>query len=173
MVRSRSLIMALAALIAYAAPADAQGLKQVATIAVPGAPVASFGVMFIDQASGLGYFADKDNKAVDVIDTRTDTFVGRIAGFAGTASGGASSGPNGVLSVNQGAELWVSDGDSTIKVIDTKSGKIVGTIATGGKKRANAMAYDPKDQVVIVANPNDEPAFLTLVSAEPGRNILG
>ena len=172
MVRSISPFTALAAVIAFAAPADAQGLKQVATIAIPGAPVASFGVMFIDQASGLGYFADKDNKAVDIIDTRTDKFVGRIAGFAGTTNGGASSGPNGILSVNQGAELWVSDGDSTIKVIDTKTGKIAGTIATGGKKRANAMAYDPKDQVVIVANPNDEPAFLSLVSAEPGHKIL-
>jgi DNA-binding beta-propeller fold protein YncE len=170
--RLKSLTAALAAAVALAAPVQAQGLKQVATIAIPGAPIAAFGVMFIDQASGLGYFADKDNNAVDIIDTRTDKFAGRIAGFAGTVNGGASSGPNGVLSVNQGAELWVSDGDSTIKVIESRTGQIVGTIATGGKKRANAMAYDPKDQVVIVANPNDEPAFLSLISTAPGRKIL-
>jgi len=101
--------------------------------------------------------------------------VGRITGFAGTANGGAASGPNGIISV--GAELWVSDGDSTIKVIEPMTagkltGKITATIATGGKKRANAMAYDPKDHVVIVANPNDEPPFLTLVSTEPGHKIL-
>ena len=161
-----------ASAVALAGAAQAQGLKQVGTIAIPGGPINSFGVMYIDPGSSLGYLADKDNKAVDIIDTRTDSYVGRIAGFAGTANGGASAGPNGIIAVNDGAELWVSDGDSTIKVIEPKSGKITGTIATGGKKRANAMAYDPKDHLVIVANPNDQPAFLTLVSTEPGHRIV-
>jgi DNA-binding beta-propeller fold protein YncE len=162
----------LAAAIAFAGAVQAQGLKQVGGIALPGGPVGSIGVMYIDQGSGLGYLADKDNKAVDVIDTRTDTYVGRIAGFTGTTSSGATSGPNGIIAVNDGAELWVSDGDSTIKVVDPKTGKITATIATGGSKRANAMAYDPKDHLVIVANPNDKPAFLTLVSTEPGHRIV-
>jgi DNA-binding beta-propeller fold protein YncE len=152
--------------------AHAQGLKQVATIAIPGGPINSIGVMFIDQGSGLGYLADKDNKAVDIIDTRTDSYVGRIAGFTGATKNGATSGPNGIITVNDGAELWVSDGDSTIKVIETKTGKVTGTIATGGKNRANAMAYDPKDHLVIVANPNDEPPFLSLVSTEAGHRIV-
>jgi DNA-binding beta-propeller fold protein YncE len=170
-VRLNSLVLAAAAL-ALAGTAQAQGLKQVASIAIPGGPINSFGVMYIDQASGLGYLADKDNKAVDIIDTRTDTYVGRIIGFTGTTSSGATSGPNGIIAVNEGAALWVSDGDSTIKVIDPKTGKITGTIATGGKKRANAMAYDPKNHIVIVANPNDEPAFLSLISTDPGYKIL-
>ncbi len=162
----------LASAVALAGTAQAQGLKQVGAIAIPGGPINSFGVMYIDPGSGLGYLADKDNKAVDIIDTRTDTYVGRIAGFTGSANGGASAGPNGIIAVNDGAELWVSDGDSTIKVIEPKSGKVIGTIATGGKKRANAMAYDPKDHLVIVANPNDQPAFLSLVSTEPGHRIV-
>jgi hypothetical protein len=164
--------LAAAAAIALAGPAHAQGLKQVASIAIPGGPINSFGVMFIDQGTGLGYLADKDNKAVDIIDTKTDTYVGRIAGFTGTTNSGATSGPNGIITINAGAELWVSDGDSTIKVIDPKTGKITDTISTGGKKRANAMAYDVKDHLVIVANPNDEPAFLSLVSTAPGHQIV-
>ena len=144
-VGSKSLV--LAAAVALAGPSHAEGLKQVGSIAIPGAPITSFGVIYVDKASGRGYLADKDNAAVDIIDTRTDTYVGRIAGFAGNSKGGASSGPNGIIVVNDGAELWASDGDSTIKVIDPKSDKVVDTIATGGKKRANAMAYDPKDHV--------------------------
>jgi DNA-binding beta-propeller fold protein YncE len=173
-VRSTSLVTALGflAAIAFAGAVQAQGLKQVGGIAIPGGPIGSIGVMYIDQKSGLGYLADKDNKAVDIIDTRTDTYVGRIAGFTGTTSSGATSGPNGIITVNDGTELWVSDGDSTIKVIELKTGKITATIATGGSKRANAMAYDPKDHIVIVANPNDKPAFLTLVSTEPGHKIV-
>jgi streptogramin lyase len=142
-VRSKSRVITsilAAAAIAFAGPVQAQGLKQVGSIAIPGGPIGSIGVMFIDQGTGLGYLADKDNKAVDIIDTRTDTFVGRITGFTGTTNSGATSGPNGIISINESTELWVSDGDSTIKVIDPKSGKITGTISTGGKKRANAMA---------------------------------
>ena len=169
-VGSKSLL--LAAAVALVAPAHAEGLKQVGTIPIPGAPITSFGVITIDPSGGRGYLADKDNAAVDIIDTRTDTYVGRIGGFAGNSKGGASSGPNGIIVVNDGAELWASDGDSTIKVIDPKAGKIVDTIATGGKKRANAMAYDPKDRIVIVANPNEEPPFLSLVSTQPGHKIL-
>ena len=162
----RSKFLLLAAAVALAGSAHAEGLKQVGTIVIPGAPITSFGVIYIDSTNGHGYLADKDNAAVDIIDTRTDTFVGRIGGFAGNSKGGASAGPNGVIAVNNGAELWASDGDSTIKVIDPKAGKIVDTIATGGKKRANAMAYDPKDRIVIVANPNEEPPFLSLVSTQ-------
>ena len=163
-VRPKSLL--LAAVVVLTGSAHAEGLKQVGTIAIPGAPITSFGVITIDPTSGRGYLADKDNAAIDIIDTRTDTYVGRISGFAGNARGGASAGPNGIVVVNDGAELWASDGDSTIKVIDPKTGKILDTIATGGKKRANAMAYDPKERIIIVANPNEEPPFLSLVSTQ-------
>src|ERR1700681_3678903 len=105
-VRSKSLvvtaILLATAAIAFAGATHAQGLKQVASIAIPGGPINTFGVMFIDQGTGLGYLADKDNKAVDIIDTKTDTYVGRIAGFTGTTSSGSTSGPNGIISINDG-----------------------------------------------------------------------
>jgi DNA-binding beta-propeller fold protein YncE len=128
---------------ALAIPAHAQTLKQVGTIAIPGEPINQLGVMTIDQSTGLGYLAEKDNKAVDVFDTKTDKYVSRIGGFVGQTKNGDASGPNGVIVVNDGAQLWVSDGDSTIKIVDLKSGQVTSTLATGGKVRANAMAYDP------------------------------
>ena len=170
--RASSLFVAAAIAISCAAPADAQNLKQVATIAIPGTPINQFGSLTIDQASGLGYLADKDNKGVVVFDTRTDTYVTRIGGFVGMAKSGNTSGPNGIVVVNGGAEVWVSDGDSSITVIDTKSGAPKARIVTGGKARANGMAYDPNSKVVIVANSNDAPPFLSLISTEPDHKIV-
>ena len=156
-------------MIAAAAPAGAQELKQVATIAFPGEPIVQFAGLAIDQASGLGYLADKDNKGVVVFDTKTDKYVSRISGFVGLTKSGVTSGPNGLLVV--GGELWVSDGDSTIKVVETGTGKIAATIATGGTRRSNGMAYDPRSKIVIVANSDDKPPFLSLISA-PDRKVL-
>jgi YVTN family beta-propeller protein len=154
-------------------PAQAAGMKQVAEISVPGDPVTDIGIMDIDQTTGLGYLADKTNKSVIVFDTKTDKFVARIPGFIGRVKDGDASGPNGVLIVKGGAELWVSDGDSTIKVIDTKTNQITATIATGGKKRANGMALGEDIGVVIVANSNEDPPYLSFISTAPDHKILG
>jgi DNA-binding beta-propeller fold protein YncE len=166
------LFIIIASIMALAAPAHAQNLKQVATIPIPGTPINQFGSITIEQGSGLGYFADKDSKSVVVFDTKTDAYVSRIPGFVGVAKSGNASGPNGIVVVNGGAEVWVSDGDSLITVIDTKSGAPKSRIATGGKLRANGMAFDPNTKVVIVANSNDDPPFLSLISTEPEHKIV-
>src|SRR6185503_5355330 len=113
--------------------AQAQTFKQVATITIPGTPIVNYGVLAIDQTTGLGYLADKDNAGVVVFDTKADRYVTRITGFVGQTKSGNASGPNGAVVVRDGAELWVSDGDSTIKVIDLKTNAVTATIATGGK----------------------------------------
>jgi DNA-binding beta-propeller fold protein YncE len=170
--RASSLFVVAATTMAFAMPADAQNLKQVATISIPGTPINQFGSLTIDQASGLGYLADKDNKGVVVFDTKTDTYVSRTSGFVGVAKSGNTSGPNGIVVVNGGAEVWVSDGDSSITVLDTKSGTPKARIDTGGNARANGMAFDPNSKVVIVANSNDAPPFLSLISTEPDHKII-
>jgi DNA-binding beta-propeller fold protein YncE len=52
--------------------------------------------------------------------------------------------------------VWSGDGDSTVKVIDIKTNKIVDTISTGGKKRANETDYDPVDQILLIGNDGTE-----------------
>ena len=163
------IVAALAAMIS-ASPAQAGGLKQVAEISIPGDPITDIGIMAIDQTTGLGYLADKTNKSVVVFDTKTDKFVARIPGFVGLLKDGNASGPNGVVVV--GAEVWVSDGDSKIKLINTKTDQITGTVATGGTKRANGMALGEDIGVVIVANSNDDPPFLSFISTAPDHKIL-
>jgi DNA-binding beta-propeller fold protein YncE len=167
-----SLLVALATALVPPGPAHSQALKQVGTLQIPGEPISNYGVLTIDQSTGLGYLADKDNKAVVVFDTKTDQYVGRITGFVGMTKNGNAAGPNGLAVVRGGAELWVSDGDSTIKVVDLKTNTIASTISTGGKLRANAMAVDPNRRVVIVANSNDEVPFFSLISAEPGHKLV-
>src|SRR5262249_24302444 len=162
-----------AAALALAAPAHAQGLKQVGTIPIPNGPVGpinQYGVLTIDQDSGLGYLADKDNRRVVVFDTKTDKYVSRIAGFMGMTNDGNTSGPNGLAVV--GGNLWVTDGDSSFTVVNTKVEMITAKLSTGGTAPANAMAYDPNGKVVIIANSNDEPPFLSLISTEPGYRIV-
>lgn len=170
----KRLLIATTVALMFAASSHAQTFKQVARIEIPGGtPIENYGVLTIDQATGLGYLADKDNKAVVVFDTKTDKFVSRIGGFVGQTGNGNTSGPNGLTVVNSGPkihsppELWVSDGDSTVKVIDLQSGKIAATIHTGGTSRANAMAFDPKNQIVIVANSNEAVSFFSLISVDP------
>jgi DNA-binding beta-propeller fold protein YncE len=170
--RTGTMLMAAAAALALAAPASAAGLKQFSQIVMPGATLESFDITFADPETGQVFIADRSNKAIDVIDSKTDKYVTRITGFVGDGPKGDVSGPNGVATVNHGTEVWAGDGDSTVKVIDLKAGKIVDTIATGGKKRADEVAYDPKDEVFAVVNDADEPPFVTLISTKPGHKIL-
>ncbi|MEA2207508.1 MAG: hypothetical protein QOE77_4284, partial [Blastocatellia bacterium] len=98
-----SLFITTVAVVAIAMPVHAQNLKQVGTIPVPGNPINQFGVLTIDQTTGLGYLADKDNKAVVVFDTKADKYVSRITGFVGMTKNGDASGPNGVQVVKGGS----------------------------------------------------------------------
>ena len=64
-IRSKSLLIASALAAALFTPAAAEDLKQIGTVALPGtSPINQFGIMAINQATGLGYLADKDNSAV-------------------------------------------------------------------------------------------------------------
>ena len=169
--RSMSIVVAAFAVMIGASSVQAAGLKRVGEIAIPDEPITDIGIMAVDPATGLGYLGDKTNKSVVVFDTKTDKYVSRIPGFMGRTKDGDVAGPNGVTIVK--GEVWVSDGDSTIKLIDIKTGKVTETISTGGKKRANGMAYAEDIGVVIVANSNDDPPYLSFISAAAGHKILG
>jgi DNA-binding beta-propeller fold protein YncE len=175
---TKLLLSAAVGMSAFAGVANAAELRQIGTISIPGEPLNSFDISFIDQASGLYFLADRSNKGIDIVDTKKGTYVGRVAGMVGpimkkdgTCCNNDKSGPNGV--VVAGKEAWVGDGDSTVKVVDLKTMKIVDTIKTGGEDRADELGYDPKDQVIAIANNADEPPFLSFISTKPGHKILG
>jgi DNA-binding beta-propeller fold protein YncE len=176
---SRHLQIALAATIAMVAAggvASAGPLKEIGRIPITlDVPLNGFDIGFVDTSSNRYYLTSSahffdpkvvhpGNNVLLIIDSNTDKLITTVPGFKH---------PSGVVVANDGAEAWVSDGDSTVKVVDLKTNKIVDTISTGGKERADEVAYDPKDQIFAVANGDDEPAFLTLISTKPGHKILG
>ena len=65
-------------------------------ISIPGNPLVSTDLLWVDQASERLFVADRSNFGVDIIDAENDTFVSRATGFVGP-TGPAGGGPNGLL----------------------------------------------------------------------------
>ena len=169
-------IGAVAGLVMLPSPAVAgsspAAFGRIGTIQVPGQPLASFDIGFVN-ADGVYALADRSNAALDFFDSATGRFLGRAAGFKGySAAGGPDeSGPNGVVAVGRD-QFWAGDGDSTVKEVDLRAKKVIASISTGGKKRADEIAYDPRDHLIIAVNNADDPPFVTFISTRT-RKVVG
>src|SRR5579859_1820610 len=155
---------------AVAVPAPATTVR-IAKIAVPGKPLKAWDISWVDSAAGKYYLGDRTNGSIDVVDIASNTVTAQIGGFVGATGKNDTSGPDGVVTTFSGKEVWAGDGDSTVKVVDLVAQKVVATISTGGKFRADEMAYDPKDNILMVANNADDPPFGTLISVG-SRTVL-
>jgi hypothetical protein len=160
-----------------AGPPDSDGFAGTAAVTltarggVTPQPLTSFDISFVDPAIGLYVLADRTNNAVVLVDTHSNSFLsycghGSFRGFTGNNN---TSGPDGVL-IRDHREIWVGDGDSTVKVFDVagcdESSTPTHTIATGtsADNRADEMCYDPRNNLVMVANNAASPPFATLIS---------
>jgi hypothetical protein len=150
----------------------------------------SFDISFVDR--DLYYLADRGFATghapgrVDVFDAINDVWLYSIPGFVGNhgSAGGPdpSTGPNGILVLHTGkapkeqSELWAGDGDSTVKVfnLETKPPKLIANIATGAPTdlRADELAYDAKDSIIIIANDASVPPWVTFISQKT-KKVLG
>lgn len=157
---------------AAAAGMDESAFGRIGTIEVPGAPLASFDIGFVN-ADGVYALADRSNRGLDFFASATGRFLGRATGFSGlnATEGPDASGPNGVVAVGS-QEFWAGDGDSTVKAVDLRTKKVIASISTGGKKRADELAYDPSDHLIIAVNNADAPPFVTFISTRT-RKVLG
>src|ERR1700724_175480 len=124
----RMLIAAVAAGLTIAGSAPAASVKLPRIIRGRGEPIESYDIGIVNEKTHLYYQTDRSNKSIDIFDVIKNTFVGRVPGFVGFTGNGNTSGGNGVSLVNNDTELWSGDGDSTVKVIDLKTKKIVDTI---------------------------------------------
>jgi hypothetical protein len=113
--------VAAAALLAVPAVALADpGFTLKTTVTIPGNPLNSFDISWVDPQLHAYLLADRSNRQVDVIDTATNKFQqallpGQFAGnVPGCAFSNACNGPNGVLSFYNPAsgrhEVWAGDG---------------------------------------------------------------
>ena len=172
---------------ALAFQAQPASFSTVAKIQIPGNPLSSFDFTFVDPVLPLYYLTDRSNAGIDVIDVFTNTFVERIGGFVGGVNTPGTntvnpdlSGPASVVPTTPG-EIWATDGDSTVKVVNLFTKSIVDTISTtlpgqsaADALRADGMSYDPRDRIIMVQNGAANPPFVTLISAKPNnRRVLG
>jgi len=180
-------------------------IRLIGVIPVPGNPLVTSDIIWVDQQTRRLYVTDRSNFGIDIFDAVTDMFVGRVTGFAGpelsrgdpfanaTAAPPNGEGPSGVL-VTPDKKVWAGDGDSTVKVADVNPGsptylKIVRSISTAIPEcgshcdRADEIAYDPADHIILVANnqpltatPATPPArgnpYATFIDADTYR-VLG
>jgi hypothetical protein len=160
-------------LLASAPAAFAAGpYTQIGTIAVPGG-LSQFDILWVDTSSDLMYLADdgksKGAGGVDVFDVHTDQYLYKIGlgSFVGLFDAThCCNGPTGVLPITPQRELWAGDGNSTVKVIDMDRGEITDIISLPGKERSDEMAWDPKDHLLIIGNPNEDVNFLTVINTD-------
>jgi DNA-binding beta-propeller fold protein YncE len=158
-------------------------LQLVGGILVSGNPL-HFDISWVDQETERYFLAEAGNASVDVFDAENDLFLGRIGGFHGSAAQNDpcgridGMGPSGVM-VTPNNKLWVTDAHGTVRVFDLINAQPpfnltpIATISTGAQCRADELAFDPKDHLVIVANPAETPPFATLVSSNPPYNVVG
>jgi len=191
--RSMALVAALTpalllvADIAWAQSIDpgAPAVRLLNSIAVPVGPLNntaggmySTDISFVDESVNAYFVADRSNRAIDVVSTKNETFIGQLratpdfAGFTGSTS---TSGPNGVVSFYP--FLFATDANSRVVAINLINQKTVSDVSTGGAPglRADELAGDPRDMVLLVVNNADSPPFATLihVSSPSGTLTVG
>ncbi|PYM78693.1 MAG: hypothetical protein DME13_28325 [Candidatus Rokuibacteriota bacterium] len=136
-----------------------------------------FDISWVDQATQLYYLADRSNAVIDVVDTKTDTFVKQIAGgFKGFTGNNDTSGPNGVVVIGRPGHqfLIVTDGPSRVVSINLQTDTIVNEVSTSGADgfRADELAYDPVDNLLLPVNNADDKPFATLIKVNPQTGVL-
>jgi hypothetical protein len=170
--------------------------RHVATITVPGNLSGGFDISWVDAVSGRYYLANRNTGAVppdprvDVIDTKHMKYLYSLH----IAAAG-----NGVVAINNphsdvdndpetAGELWVGENPlagstSKVEVFDLKTKMSVAAIDVGGVGRADELAYDPLDHILLIANDRETSCtaagvctgpddFVTFINTET-RTVLG
>jgi len=141
----------------------------------------SFDISFVDQSDGTYYLADRNNKAVDAL--FAESIVKQIvpnnghapfAGISPPAFSTATAGPNGVVAAFPW--LFVTDAPSRVLSFDLRQNPplTVSEVTTlpGEPTRADELAYDPKDGLILAINNASTPPVATLVSVNQTTGAL-
>ena len=148
----------------------------------------SFDISWVDPVLNKYYLADRSNKTIDILDlstlppTLTQVVNPKFQGFTGNND---TSGPDGLATVNNHTEVWVGDiggtcfpttsttcGPGQVWVLNTDAsvktlpGGVANPIPVGGKTRADEFCEDPKNNLVMIASPAEDPPFVTFISTK-------
>jgi hypothetical protein len=140
----------------------------------------SFDIAWVDQASEIYYLADRSNRRVDILDAAVPSTVTQLkaspsfAGVSPPAFATTTAGPNGV--VTGGHCLFVTDAPSRVVSFDTTSFPPTQVsdvhTAAADPDRADELAFDPKDSLLLVINNADTPPFGTFIKVNPATCAL-
>jgi hypothetical protein len=151
----------------------------------PGAGTYSFDISFVDQSDGTYYLADRFNLAVDALFAESiakqifpNNGHANFAGFTPCAiqPAGANdcAGPNGVVAAFPW--LFVTDAPSRVLSFDLRQNPplTVSEVTTlaGEPTRADELAFDPRDGLILAINNASTPPFGTLVKVDPATGVL-
>jgi hypothetical protein len=136
----------------------------------------SFDISWVDQPNRLYFVADRSNKVVDVVDTTSNILVEQLApgtGFAPFAGvsppafSTGTAGPNGVTTLGQC--LFVTDAPSRVVSFNFVTGATVSSVNTDPSEptRADELAVDPKDSLILAINNAATPPFGTFIKFDP------
>jgi hypothetical protein len=176
-------VIALAVVVASAKDHEELGpYRLITTVLIPGFGN-GFDISWVDSEASRYYLADRGNTTVtpaippriDIIDTRSLKLLEPIpthAGGNGVVAIRTTHGDDDRWSDEGSNELWVGDTKSNVEVIDLATRVIVADIPTGGSHRADELAFDPRDHIILVANDQDTPPFVTFISTTT-RTVLG
>ena len=145
--------------------------KCLTVIHIPGNPLQSFDISWVDSKTSRYYLSDRANAGIDVIDTSTLTFLRTLGGFVGIvlkngAVDNSHSGPDGVTS--HGRWLYAGDGNSTLKVFDLlapTASALKQSVFTGGTTRVDEMALTADGKLLLAVNNAEDPPYGTLFKA--------
>jgi hypothetical protein len=140
----------------------------------------SFDISWVDQATETYYLADRSNRAVDIVDAKTNTFLGQLTatppfrGVSPPAFAAGTAGPNGV--VTAGHCLFVTDAPSRVVSFDTTSfpPTQVSDVKTDptDPTRADELAVDPRDSLILAINNASTPPFGTFITFDAAQCTL-
>ncbi|GAC1653199.1 MAG: hypothetical protein NVS9B1_01970 [Candidatus Dormibacteraceae bacterium] len=149
--------------------------QRIKTIDLPGEPLLKFDISWVDAHHRRYYFADRSNSRIVVIDTDHDEYLTSIGAddFTGATANGKLAGPNGVMLIESRGELWSGDGDSTVKIHDAATGRLLHSVSTGGTRRCDELAHDEVNALVLVANDADPIPFISLISVDDDPRVVG
>jgi hypothetical protein len=185
---------AIAGVIAFAGAVSAAEPSVTFDLTISPPDTTSFDISFVKNDIGKYILADRTNNAVDLFDAKAPAFTGYIGkgGFVGPGPT-PRRGPNGVL-IDDKNNVWAGDGpgsacttaacrcstdETTITTSMVKEYKLeassgaTGRLAcldTGGKSRADEMSFDPRNDLLLVANDFD--AFLSLIKTSGTPKIV-
>ncbi|HVA13378.1 MAG TPA: hypothetical protein VNF99_09020 [Stellaceae bacterium] len=164
-------VTALVGGLALCGVAQAGQLKEIARVPVKlEAPMSGFDIGTVDTKTNRYLLTShwsrdpKDtrnpgNNAVLVFDANTNKLLKTIPGVRGS----------GIVSVGNGNEAWVGTRKNGVDIVDVVAGKALGIVDLGGG--GDELTYDPKDGVVAVALPDNDPPTLVLISVKTRKVV--